>query len=170
MAVKKLNEILREIMREGRKRPGEWKALAAPTSDRTGQDLLLFHPTKGPVYQVRAYEKNPFQMEGIGTRISHNVDDNFMKLIKKRKTWGNLGILDLNYRILKETLDEGAKLDSIFLNALLGKKDQGIDFVNLGDSFKSQQKPIPSFTEEQRKLDEKYKRIIKKEGKTNMYG
>jgi hypothetical protein len=170
MTVKNLNEILREIMKEGRKTPGEWKTFAAPTKDRFGSDLLLFHPVDGPIYQVRAFEKNPYQIEGMGTRIARNVDEDFLKLIKDRKTKGNLGILDINYRILREVLREGAKLDKIFLDALHGKKDKGLDFLNLGDSFKDSQKPIPSLTDEQRKLDEKYKRILKKEGKTHMYG
>jgi hypothetical protein len=170
MTIKNLNEILREIMREGRKTPGEWKTLAAPTKNRFGSDLLLFHPKEGPIYQVRAFEKNPYQIEGFGTRIARNVDEDFLKLVKDRRSRGNLGILDLNYRILREALNEGDELNKIFYNALRGKKDQGMDFLNLGDSFRDSQKSIPSLTREQKMLDKKFDRLLKKEGKTSMYG
>lgn len=171
MAIKSLQEILKDILKEGRKTPGEWKTLLAPTYDRFGSDLLLFHPTTGPIYQVRAYEKNPFQMTGVGTRIARNVDEDFLKLIKSQRSHGNLGILDLDYRIIRESMNEGRKLDQIFLNALKGKKDQGIEFVNLGDAFRSRrEKPLPLLTENQKKLDKEYKRLLKREGKTSMYG
>ncbi|MFX1285929.1 MAG: hypothetical protein ACFFB5_19965 [Promethearchaeota archaeon] len=171
MTIKSLQEILRDILKDGRKSPGEWKTLLAPTSDRFGSDLLLFHPTTGPIYQVRAYEKNPFQMTGMGTRIARDVDEDFLNLIKAQKTRGNLGILDLNYRIIREVINEGVKLDQLFLNALKGTKDQGIEFVNLGDAFRSRgQRPLPLLTDSQKKLDKEYKRLLKREGKTSMYG
>ncbi|MFX0013977.1 MAG: hypothetical protein ACFFB2_18460 [Promethearchaeota archaeon] len=171
MTIKSLQEILRDILKEGRKTPGEWKTISAPTKDQFGSDLLLFHPTTGPIYQVRAYEKNPFQMQGMGTRIARDVDEDFLKLISSQKSRGNLGILDLDYRIIREAMTEGYKLDQIFLNALKGKKDQGIEFVNLGDTFRSKgQKPLPLLTDKQKKLDKEYKRLLKREGKTTMYG
>ncbi|MFX1515888.1 MAG: hypothetical protein ACFFC6_06235 [Promethearchaeota archaeon] len=171
MAIKSLQEILRDILKEGRKTPGEWKTLLAPTSDRFGSDLLLFHPTTGPIFQVRAYEKNPFQMTGVGTRIARNVDEDFLRLIQSQRSRGNLGILDLDYRIVREAINDGTELDQIFLNALKGKKDQGIEFVNLGDTFRSRsEKPLPLLTENQKKLDKEYKRLLRREGKTSMYG
>ncbi len=171
MAIKSLQEILRDILKEGRKSPGEWKTISAPTPDRFGSDLLLFHPATGPIFQVRAYEKNPFQMTGMGTRITQNVDEDFLKLIENKKSSGNLGILDLNYRIIREAIKEGTKLDQIFLNALRGTKNQGIDFLNLGDAFESKkQRPLPMLSDSQKKLDKEYKRLLKREGKTSMYG
>jgi len=171
MTIKSLHEILKEIMKEGRKSSGEWKALFGPTPDRFGSDLLIFHPIEGPIYQVRAYEKNPFQIDGLGTRLSQQVDKDFLNMIEKQRNQGSLGIVDLNYKILGKALQEGLKLDRIFLDALLGKKDQGIDYVNLGNSFKTRnQKPIPTITEEQKKLDREYKRLIQRDGKSTMYG
>ncbi|MHA1330728.1 MAG: hypothetical protein ACTSR2_06600 [Candidatus Hodarchaeales archaeon] len=171
MPVKNLQEILKEIMREGRKSTGEWKAITAPTPDHFGSDILVFHPINGPVFQVRAYEKNPFQIEGVGSRISRKIDEDFLKLLQDKKAYGNMGIVDLNYRILEKALQDGKKIDQIFLDAVLGRKDQGIDFVNLGDSYTSKsQRPIPTLNDEQKKLDKEYKRLIKKDGKTNMYG
>ena len=61
-------------MKVGKKSPGEWKSISAPTRDHTGSDLLLFHPTSGPVFQIRAYEKNPYQLQGVGTKLSQSVD------------------------------------------------------------------------------------------------
>ena len=58
MRIKSLQEILKEILQEGKKNPGEWKTISAPTPDRSGSDLLIFHPQVGPCYQIRAYEKN----------------------------------------------------------------------------------------------------------------
>ncbi len=172
MRIKSLQEILREIMQEGKKNPGEWKTIHAPTPDRSGSDLLLFHPQVGPIYQIRAYEKNPYNIQGMGTRISREVDEDFLRLVENQKIKGNTGILDINYRILKKCLNEGKKIDKIFLKALLGERnDQGLEFLNLGSSYgTSGQKPIPNITDEQKKLDKHYKRLVKEDGKTSMYG
>ena len=157
-------------MKEGKKHPGEWKAISAPVRDFSGSDLLLFHPIAGPVYQVRAYEKNPFEIQGVGTRLSRSVDEDFLRLIERQKQSGNMGILDFNFRLLQQTIQEGGKMDKILLNAILGNKDQGIDFLNLGSSYNRPQKPIPLLTEEQKRLDKEYKRLVKKDGKNSMFG
>lgn len=157
-------------MNEGKKNPGEWKAISAPTKNYTGTDLLLFHPISGPVYQVRAYEKNPLEIQGLGTRLARSVDEEFLRLIEKQKQAGNLGIIDLNFRLLQQTMGEGSKLDKILLNAILGNNKQGIDFLNLGRSYNRPQKPLPIITEEQKRLDKEYKRLVKKDGKNSMYG
>ncbi|MHA2217151.1 MAG: hypothetical protein ACXACY_14520 [Candidatus Hodarchaeales archaeon] len=90
MTVKDLQQILKEIMREGKKYPGEWKSIIAPTRDFSGSDLIVFHPTEGPIFQVRAYEKNPLKMEGIGTRLARSVDEDFLRLIDKHKQKGSI--------------------------------------------------------------------------------
>lgn len=167
--VKPIDIILKEILREAKKTPGEWKALAAPTPDRSGSDLLLFHPTLGPTYQLRAYEKNPFQIEGLGTRISRDVDENFLQLLEDRKTNGNVGIINLDFNVLRNAVKEDIPFDNILLRALHGEKDHGIDILNLGEHI-SAQSPIPLLTKEQKKLDSKYRRLIKEDGKTNMFG
>jgi len=170
MRIKSLQEILKEILQEGKKNPGEWKTISAPTPDRSGSDLLVFHPQVGPCYQIRAYEKNPYQIEGMGTKISHNIDNDFLKLVENQKIRGNTGILDINYRILQKSFNEGKKIDRIFINALLGEKNQGLDILNLGSSYSTKnQGPLPKLTDEQVKLDKHYKRLIKRDGKSSMY-
>ncbi|MFW9778876.1 MAG: hypothetical protein ACFFE8_08480 [Candidatus Heimdallarchaeota archaeon] len=167
--VKDINIILKEILREGKKTPGEWKALAAPTPDRSGSDLLIFHPTLGPTYQIRAYEKNPLNIQGLGTKLSRDVDERFLQLLEDRKTGGNLGIINLNFRELQNTMMEGIPFERIFLKALQGEKNRGMDFLNLGGHTLAQS-PIPILTKAQERLDSKYKRLVKEDGKTNMYG
>ena len=171
MTIKSLQEILREILHEGKKSPGEWKTISAPTPDRSGSDLLLFHPQIGPIYQVRAYEKNPYKIEGMGTRISRNVDNDFLKLVENQKIRGNTGIFDINFRIMQKSLAEGKKIDQIFLDALIGEKKQGLDFLNLGSSYGTKgQKPFPTITEAQKRLNNHYNRLIKRDGKNSLYG
>lgn len=171
MTIKSLKEILREILHEGKKNPGEWKTISAPTPDRSGSDLLLFHPQIGPIYQIRAYEKNPYKIEGMGTRISRNVDNDFLKLVENQKIRGNAGILDINFRIMQKCLAEGKKIDKIFLDALFGEKKQGLEFLNLGSSYVTKlQKPLPNITDEQKRLNNHYIKLIKRDGKNSIYG
>ncbi len=171
MTIKSLQEILREILQEGKKNPGEWKTISAPTPDRSGSDLLLFHPQIGPIYQIRAYEKNPYKIEGMGTRISRNVDNDFLKLVENQKIRGNTGIFDINFPIMQKSLAEGKKIDKIFLDALIGEKQQGLDFLNLGSSYGTKrQKPFPNITEEQKRLNNHYNKLIKRDGKNRIYG
>lgn len=170
LPVKDLQQILKEIMREGKKFPGEWKSIIAPTRDFSGNDLLVFHPTEGPVFQVRAYEKNPLQMQGIGTRVARSVDEDFLRLIDKHKQKGNMGILDLNYKLLEHALKEGGKMDKILFDAVLGKKDQGLDVLNLGASYHRPEKPFPILNEEQKRLEKEYQKIVNRDQKNSMYG
>lgn len=157
-------------MKEGKKSPGEWKSIYAPTRDNTGSDLLLFHPISGPIFQVRAYEKNPYQMQGLGTRISRSIDEDFLNLIDKRKQAGDLGILDLNFKLLQKAMNEGENMDKILFDALLGQKNQGIDYLKLGSSFHRPTKPLPLLTEEQKRLDREFNRLVKRDGKDSMFG
>ena len=157
-------------MREGKKYPGEWKSIVAPTRDFSGRDLLVFHPTEGPIFQVRAYEKNPLVMQGIGSRLSRSVDEDFLRLIDKHNHKGNMGILDLNYKLLEHTLKEGGKMDKILFDAILGKKDQGLDYLNLGGSYHRPEKPLPVLNTEQKLLEKEYMRLVTRDQKNSMYG
>ena len=170
LPVKDLQQILKEIMKEGKKYPGEWKSIIAPTRDFSGSDLIVFHPTEGPIFQVRAYEKNPLKMEGIGTRLARSVDEDFLKLIDKHKQKGNMGMLNLNYKLLEHSLKDGGKMDKILFDAILGKKDQGLDYLNLGGSYHRPDKPFPLLTEEQRRLEKEYMRLVTRDQKNSMYG
>ncbi|MHA1945991.1 MAG: hypothetical protein ACXAC6_04940 [Candidatus Hodarchaeales archaeon] len=170
MTVKDLQQILKEIMREGKKYPGEWKSIIAPTRDFSGSDLIVFHPTEGPIFQVRAYEKNPLKMEGIGTRLARSVDEDFLRLIDKHKQKGNMGMLNLNYKLLEHSLKEGGKMDKILFDAILGKKDQGLDYLNLGGSYHRPEKPLPILTQGQRRLEKEYMRLVNRDQKNSMFG
>ena len=169
MKIKNLNLILKDILNNSKKTPGEWKAIMASTQDNTGRDMLIFHPTEGPIYQLKSYEKNPYQVEGYGMQISKDVDKEFLNLIKSKKSTGNVGIVDLNLQIIRETLKEGVSIDKLFFNAISGRKNQGIGFLNLGNSY-GKNKPIPLLTEEQKELNREYNKLVKRSGQLRMYG
>lgn len=168
MPSKDLNQIVKEIINEGRKKPGEWNALSSPS--RFGNDMLIFHP-EGPSYHLKLFEKNPYQIDGLGTKLSENVDNQFQKVVKKKKRTGDLGIINLDIRIIEESLDRGKSFDEILNSSIKGENDLGIELLKMGPSYHDK-RPIPfqiTDTDEQKQLKDDFRRLLVKEGKMNMY-
>ncbi|WP_254863297.1 hypothetical protein [Halovivax gelatinilyticus] len=54
--------------------PSSWRAVAGDRSGGIGEDLYLAHPRAG-VYLLKTYAKNPYRVEGCGTKVARRVDE-----------------------------------------------------------------------------------------------
>ncbi|MFB6164431.1 MAG: hypothetical protein ABEJ31_04675 [Haloarculaceae archaeon] len=73
MRVRDWQDILEDVV-ESNADPDGWRAVGGDRAGGIGEDLYLGHPSVG-VYQLKTYAKNPFSVEGVGTRVARRIDD-----------------------------------------------------------------------------------------------
>ncbi|MEM4780011.1 MAG: hypothetical protein QXG03_00370 [Halalkalicoccus sp.] len=73
MRIREWQDIVREVV-ESDAEPGDWRAVAGDRSTGLGEDLYLGHPRAG-VFHLKTYAKNPFDVQGVGTRVARKLDD-----------------------------------------------------------------------------------------------
>jgi len=73
MRVRDWQDILEEVV-ESDADPGGWRAVGGDRASGIGEDLYVGHPSAG-VFQVKTYARNPFQVEGVGSRVARKIDD-----------------------------------------------------------------------------------------------
>ena len=171
MQIKSRNETLNDVIRDGKKHPKGWKAVFGKDNQRLSKDYYLFNPEIG-IYLLKEYEKNPFEIKGIGGKIARNVDDEIEAEISKHA--GDFGILQGNMQKILKNIERGIHPQTIFDVAIQGKKkDLGIRMPVRGHASSSEE----SFTNlrhtlstKQKRLDSKFEKMMADEGTYNSYG
>ena len=91
MRVRDWDDILREVV-ESDADPSGWRAVGGDRAGGIGEDLYVGHPEVG-AYQLKTYAKNPFQVEGVGTRVARRVDEDLDPLFPAREeASGHFGV------------------------------------------------------------------------------
>lgn len=73
MRVRDWQDIVRDVVEED-VNPDNWRAIAGPRDRGVGEDLYLAHPNAG-VYFLKTYAKNPYELRGVGSRVSRSLDE-----------------------------------------------------------------------------------------------
>jgi hypothetical protein len=124
MKIKNRNEVLNDIIRDGKKHPTGWNAVFGRDLKRMSHDYYLFNPDIG-IYLLKEYQKNPFQIKGVGGKIARHIDDDIESNITKNM--GNFGIIQGDIRKILKNLEKGMHPKKILDAAIKGKKDLGIN-------------------------------------------
>ena len=170
MKIKSRNEILNDIIKDAEKYPKDWKAIFGKDKERLSRDYYIFNPSIG-IYLLKEYQKNPFEVKGIGEKIARDVDEDIENEITKRA--GDFGIIQGDIRRILKNLEKGIHPQKIFDAAIKGKgKNLGISmpvrghastskdsFVNLHDILSTKQK----------KLDLKFEKMATEDGLYTSY-
>jgi hypothetical protein len=167
--IKSRNEILNDVIRDAKKYPKNWKAIFGKDNERLSKDYYLCHPDIG-IYLLKEYQKNPFEIKGVGTKIARQIDEEIDNEITKSAN--DFGIIqgDIN-RILKN-IDKGIHPQKIFEAALKGK-NLGLSMPVRGhassskDSFKNIRDTLSN---KQKKLNSKFEKLATDEGLYSSYG
>jgi hypothetical protein len=61
----------------------DWRAVAGRRAAGVGEDLYLGHPSRG-LYQLKTYARNPYDVDGVGTRVARRVDEDLDPLFPAR--------------------------------------------------------------------------------------
>lgn len=73
MKVRDWQDVLEDIV-DAKADPGDWHAVIGNRVQGIGEDLFLGHPRAG-VFQLKTYAKNPYEVQGVGTRVARRLDD-----------------------------------------------------------------------------------------------
>ena len=170
MRIKTRNEILNDVIKEGKKHPKGWKAVIGRDAKLLSNDYYIFHPQIG-IYLLKEYHKNPFEIRGVGCKIARHIDDDIEEQIRKNNS--SFGIVQGDLRKILKNLERGITPEGIFDAAVKGKRDLGLQIPVKGkaSSSKSVFRNIKNeLSLKQKKLDNKFEKIASDEGLYNSYG
>ena len=168
MKIKHRSEILNDIIKDSKKHPKGWKATFGRDNNLLSNDCYIFNPNVG-IYLIKEYQKNPFQIKGIGTKIARNIDEDITEKIHKKA--GDFGIIQGNIQKIIRNLDKGIHPQRIFEEGLRGH-DLGIRIPVKGkastskDTFDYLQ---GTFSSKQKTINSKFEKMISDDGIYNSY-
>lgn len=90
MRVRDWQEVLSDVVESGAD-PDGWRAVGGQRETGVGEDLYVGHPSVG-VYLVKTYARNPYDVEGVGTRVARKVDDGLDPLLPDESTPGRFAV------------------------------------------------------------------------------
>jgi hypothetical protein len=90
MRIRDWDDILRDVV-ESDADPAGWRAVGGDRRDGIGEDLYLAHPAVG-TFQLKTYAKDPYSVEGVGTRVARRVDDELDPLFPARDSEDATGL------------------------------------------------------------------------------
>jgi len=168
--IKSRNDVLNDVIRDGKKHPKGWKAVFGKDPLRFSRDYYLFNPDIG-VYLLKEYNKNPFETKGLGGKIARRIDQDVETLLSKQS--GDFGIIQGDLRRVLKNIDKGMHPDEILEAAIRGKKDYGISMPIRGKASSSENvfndlREI--LVSRQKKLDFKLEKLASDDGIYNPYG
>jgi len=73
MRVRDWQDIVEDVV-ESDVEPDDWRAVAGDRRGGIGEDMYLGHPAVG-VFQIKTFAKNPFAVEGVGTKVARDIDE-----------------------------------------------------------------------------------------------
>lgn len=73
MRVRDWQDIVEDVV-DSKADPDDWRAVAGDRRGGIGEDMYIGHPSVG-LYQLKTFAKNPFQVQGVGTRVARSLDD-----------------------------------------------------------------------------------------------
>ncbi|MCJ7571505.1 MAG: hypothetical protein MUO82_06475 [Candidatus Thermoplasmatota archaeon] len=170
MKIKNRNEILNDIILDGKKHPRGWQAIFGQDNQRLTRDYYLMNPEIG-IYYMKEYDKNPFIVKGIGSKIARKIDDEIETEIAKNEA--DFGIIQGDFQKIIKNIQKGIKPDKIFNEAIKGKKDLGLTIPVRGKASSSEErfKNLNQFLSNNRKkINLKIEEIANEDGLYQPYG
>ena len=169
LKIKSRNETLNDVIQDGKKHPKGWKAVIGKDRERLSRDYYVFNPNVG-IYLLKEYNKNPFEIKGIGGKIARNVDEEITSEISKNS--GDFGIIQGDFQKVLKNLERGIKPDKIFNAAFKGKKDYGISLPVKGKASSSKEAFNTlhhTLSTRQKKLNSKFEKMASDDGLYDSY-
>ena len=168
MKIKSRSNLLNDVIRDAKKYPKGWKAVIGKDENRFSNDYYIFNPNTG-IYLLKEYQKNPFEIKGIGGKIARYVDDNIENEISKYSS--DFGIVKSDILKISSNLRKGTSFEKI-LNAAVDGKDMGISMPMRGyaSSSKNSYTNIrKELLNKQKKIDSNFEKIASEDGLYSSY-
>lgn len=168
MKSKPRNEILNDIIKDSKKYPNGWKAAFGKDNKLFSNDYYILNPNIG-IYIIKEYQKNPFNVTGVGAKIARNINDEIEEKFKKNS--GDFGIIQGNINKIVKNLNRGMHPQKIFEEGVKGN-DLGITIPLKGKastSDKTFQYLQETLNLKQKKINEKFQKIASNDGLYRSY-
>jgi hypothetical protein len=167
--IKQRSEILQDIIRDAKKKPKGWKAAFGKDDLHASHDYYIFNPDVG-IYLLKEYQKNPYQIKGIGSKIARRIDDDIQEKITKNSK--DFGIIQGDFYKIMMNIQNGIEPNKILEEGIKGN-DLGITIPLKGKASGSQetfQEIKQCYTQKQKTLTAKYEKMLADDGLTTAYG
>jgi hypothetical protein len=161
--IKPRNDILSDIIRDAKKHPKGWNAAFGQDSDLFSHDCYIFHPRIG-IYLLKEYNKNPFEVKGIGLKLARHIDEDIEEQITRKS--GDFGIIQGDIKKILTNINRGIPPQQILTSAMKGG-DLGITIPVQGhvstskDTFHSLKN---TFSSQQKKLGTCFEKMVSDDG------
>lgn len=168
MKIKPRNLILKDIIREGKKHPKGWNAAFGQDSTSFSHDCYIFHPQIG-IYLLKEYNKNPFEVKGVGSKLARHIDDDIEEQMRKKS--GDFGIIQGDLRKILVNINRGIPPEHILQSAIQGD-DLGLTIPVRGRASTSQNtfhSLKSSFSLQQKKLETSFEKMASDDGLYTSY-
>ncbi len=90
MKIRDWQDLLNDIVEEDVD-SSKWKAIAGKREKGIGEDFYLGHPSTG-LFQFKIYAKNPFEVKGVGSKLSKNIDEEINSNLPKSMDSGHFSV------------------------------------------------------------------------------
>jgi len=170
LKIKNRNEILNDIILDGKKHPKGWQAIFGQDNQRLTRDYYLMNSEIG-IYYIKEYDKNPFIIKGIGSKIARKIDDEIETEISKNEA--DFGILQGDFKKIIKNIQKGIQPDKIFNEAIKGKKDLGLTIPVRGKASSSEERfnnLNQALSDNRKKINSKIEEIAYEDGLYQPYG
>ena len=157
--IKPRNDILRDIIQEGKKHPKGWNAAFGKDSSSFSHDCYIFHPNIG-IYLLKEYNKNPFEVKGIGSKLARRIDEDIEEQIRKKS--GDFGIIQGDIRKILSNINRGIPPEKILTSAIQGE-NLGLTIPVRGRASTSEttfHTLKNTFSRQQKKLDTCFEKMV----------
>ncbi len=168
MKIKPRSELLNDLIRDSKKKSEGWKAAFYKDSNLLSNDYYILNPNVG-VYLIKEYQKNPFRIEGIGSKIARKVDEDVEESIIKNS--GDFGIVQGDINKIVKNIKKGVHPQTILEQGIKGK-DMGIKVPLKGKASSSKNtidKLNNSYSKQKKKIDMKFSKKASDEGLYSSY-
>lgn len=168
MKIKSRHEILNDIIRDSRKYPKGWKAAFGKDNELFSHDFYVFNPDIG-IYLLKEYQKNPFQIKGLGTKIARHIDEDIEDKINKKS--GDFGIIQGDVQKIIKNIDRGIPPQKIFEEGLKGH-DFGIKIPVKGHASSSKDTYDylkNALSSKQKEINSKFEKMVSEDGLYKSY-
>ncbi len=159
MKIKPRNDILRDIIRDGKKHPKGWHAAFGTDPSLFSHDCYIFHPHIG-IYLLKEYNKNPFEVKGVGLKLARRIDEDIQEQMTRKS--GDFGIIQGDIRKILTNINKGIPPQQILTSALQGE-DLGITIPVQGRASTSQDtfhSLKSTFSQKQKKLQTHLEKMV----------
>ena len=167
--IKTRNDILKDIIRDGKKYPKGWNAAFGKDTESFSHDCYIFHPNIG-IYLLKEYNKNPFEIKGVGSKLARHIDEDIQEQIQKKS--GNFGIIQGDIRKILENISRGIPPDRILTSAIQGE-DLGLTIPVRGHASTSEDtyhSLKSTLSHQQKKIESCFEKILCQDGLYRSYG